>query len=76
MRLLVRETAIGYALPRTGPLGRHLDRCPECREAVKRLRGEERVFRVAWRHLPIRPDFTQVILDRLILDRLDQTPMP
>ena len=64
-RLLRREAALAFPLPRGGALGRHLDRCPVCREAMVRIRGEERIIRRAWEGLPLRPGFTREILARV-----------
>jgi len=64
-RLLITEEVAGYGAPRRGRLGRHLDRCTVCREEAARLCREAELIRRAFAALPIRPGFTDEVLERL-----------
>ncbi len=59
------ESGGGYVLPRRGPFGRHLERCPCCREEAALLRKEARVLRRALAEMPLRPDFTRRVMEAI-----------
>ena len=64
-RLLVKEEAVGYGTARGRRLGRHLEVCGFCREEAAALEGEVRLLRMAFSALPLRPEFTREVLERL-----------
>ena len=62
--LLMKEPAEFRAYRRVG-LDRHLGQCECCREEAAKLSGEERLLRVAYADLPLRPGFTEEVLVRI-----------
>jgi hypothetical protein len=46
-------------------VARHLFECRDCREDASRLAAETELIRAAFAALPVSPDFTAVVLERI-----------
>ena len=64
-RLFVTEPAATYAGARPARLSRHLAVCASCRETARDLERDRRLIVAAFEFLPLRPDFTQVVMARI-----------